>query len=116
MLTHVQAGGQSLGEAWLLTFGMGHEVVSEGGVGAAGARGSHAPRPQSQQLCSGDTGQDRTETKKSNKRQAGKELPRKEGEKKKKGIEQLGFWKEGRRGKKTQQPKRLKTHQRARKC
>lgn len=45
-------------EAWLLTFGMGDEVVSEWGVGAgvmergaAGARGCHAPRAQSQQLC-----------------------------------------------------------------
>lgn len=94
-------------EAWLLTFDMGDEVVSERGVGAgvmergaaaAGARGCHALCAQSQQLCTSGEAGDSTERRqrKAIRDRQGRRLRRKE---KKKGIEQLGFWKERRRKK-----------------
>lgn len=86
-------------------------MVSEGGVGAgvmergaaaSGARGCHAPRAQSQQLCGGEQAGGRTERRQRKAirdRQGRRRLRRKE--KRKKGIEQLGFWKGGRRKKKS---------------
>lgn len=82
-------------------------MVSEGGVGAgvmesgaaaARARGCHALRTQSQQLCGSGEAGGRTEwrQRKAIRDRQGRRLRRKE---KKKGIEQLGFWKEGRRKK-----------------
>lgn len=72
---------------------MGRESWSAGPLERGGAT-RRAPRASSS-AATGRQGQDRTETKKSNKRQAGKEASKEAG--KKKGIEQLGFWKEGRR-------------------
>lgn len=91
--TDLQPGGYSWREAWFLTFGMGDEVVSEGGVGAgvmergaaaAGARGCHAPRAQGQQLCGSGEAGGRTERRqrKAIRDRQGRRLRRKEKRKK----------------------------------
>lgn len=119
-LTHLQPGGYSLerGLAPYLSHG-GWSGVGRGSWGGShGERGRgcscagvpRAAHPEPAALRQrGGGGQDRTETKKSSKRQAGKEAS-KEGEKKRHWTIRIL---ERRKEKKA---KRLKTHQRVRKC